>query len=197
MAKRKGFETDGTLSDGTTAGVQTHKGSTVAPAPPGATAALAVKAGPDGPEDAEVVRHVHVQPCLVEIERDAKGAPKWAVKLYGDANDLENMVDRVMDLDARLGARLRSGGTAGAATPVVTAEKVVAAPGAAKALAHKIAVEAGLAKPEPATKDVKATASGKASGGTAGKPSAPKKVQEEAPDELEEPAGDPFDDLEG
>lgn len=45
---------------------------------------------------------VHDSPCSVELSRDAKGQPRWAIKLYGEMDELDSVIDEVLRVDARL-----------------------------------------------------------------------------------------------
>lgn len=48
---------------------------------------------------AEEIRHVAVAPCSVEFSRDAKGAPRWTIKVYGELENMEDVVDRLKEID--------------------------------------------------------------------------------------------------
>lgn len=57
-----------------------------------------------GPANSGEVIHVNDAPCSVELSRDAKGQARWAIKLYGNRDDMDNVVDQVLSLDGRLKA---------------------------------------------------------------------------------------------
>ena len=52
-----------------------------------------------------VVEHVQKAPCSLEFSRDAKGQPRWALKVYGERDEMGDVVDEVLDLDATLRER--------------------------------------------------------------------------------------------
>ena len=43
-----------------------------------------------------------IAPSSLEFSRDAKGQPRWAIKCYGETEDMDAIVDRVLALDMRL-----------------------------------------------------------------------------------------------
>ena len=44
----------------------------------------------------------HAAPCSVEFGRDAKGQAKWALKVYCESDEMEEAVERLLELDDRL-----------------------------------------------------------------------------------------------
>ncbi len=50
----------------------------------------------------EPVVHVQDSPCSLELSRNAKGIAQWAIKLYGERDNMDEVLDRVLALDARL-----------------------------------------------------------------------------------------------
>jgi len=50
----------------------------------------------------EVVEHVQKAPCSIEFSRDAKGQARWGLKLYGELDSMDQVVDEVLRLDTRL-----------------------------------------------------------------------------------------------
>ncbi len=57
----------------------------------------------------EVVKHVSASPCSVEVSRDAKGQARWVIKLYGEAEHMDSVVDEGLRLDDRLRRETRGG----------------------------------------------------------------------------------------
>lgn len=55
--------------------------------------------------DGETVTHVSEAPCSVEFMRDAKGHARWALKLYGNRDEMDTVLDEVLALDKRLRER--------------------------------------------------------------------------------------------
>lgn len=50
----------------------------------------------------EVVEHVTKAPCSLEFSRDAKGQARWSLKVYGERDDMEDVIGEVLDHDKRL-----------------------------------------------------------------------------------------------
>lgn len=63
-------------------------------------------------QDQNVVEHVSKSPCSVDLTRDAKGQLKWSIKLYGEVDDMENVVAKALALDASIRSQeeARNGG---------------------------------------------------------------------------------------
>jgi len=55
----------------------------------------------------EPVTQVMAAPCSLELSRDAKGQPRWSIKLYGEREDMDAVLDQVMELDQKLLTRTR------------------------------------------------------------------------------------------
>ena len=57
----------------------------------------------DATSDAtSTVHQVSDAPCSVDFSRDAKGQPRWAIKVYCEADDLSGAVDKIEAIDKRL-----------------------------------------------------------------------------------------------
>lgn len=52
----------------------------------------------------------HEAPCSIELSRDAKGQPRWAIKVYGERDDMDEVLDEVIGLDSRLQKETRDNG---------------------------------------------------------------------------------------
>ena len=55
----------------------------------------------------EQVEHVSKSPCSIELSRDAKGQARWTIKLYGEADEMDEVLGEVVRLDRDLKDRLR------------------------------------------------------------------------------------------
>jgi len=63
----------------------------------------------DIPNPTDVVKHVSDSPCSIEFSRDAKGQPRWAIKLYGERDDMDDVLNDTLNLDRRLREEMKSG----------------------------------------------------------------------------------------
>lgn len=50
----------------------------------------------------DAVEHVNRAPCSIEFSRDAKGNPRWVIKLYGERDEMGDVIDEIKGLDSRL-----------------------------------------------------------------------------------------------
>lgn len=59
----------------------------------------------------DVVEHVTKAPCSIDFSRDAKGQPRWAIKLYGERDEMKTMVvDEILAIDKKLRERSQASG---------------------------------------------------------------------------------------
>lgn len=58
--------------------------------------------GADSAVPQDVVEHVNKAPCSLEFSRDAKGQARWGLKVYGERDDMEDVISEVLDHDRRL-----------------------------------------------------------------------------------------------
>jgi len=56
------------------------------------------------------VHHVSDAACSLEFSRDAKGQPRWGLKLYGDRDEMNAVLDETLALDERLREETRGNG---------------------------------------------------------------------------------------
>ena len=59
---------------------------------------------PVGAEHPSHVTYAHEAACSVEFTRDAKRVARWAIKAYGDLEDLDDVREAVLAQDAALRA---------------------------------------------------------------------------------------------
>lgn len=48
----------------------------------------------------------------IELSRDAKGAPRWSIKLYGERSEMASVLEEVLALDQTLQERTLENGEA-------------------------------------------------------------------------------------
>ena len=46
--------------------------------------------------------HKNDSPCSIDLSRNAKGQPSWSIKLYGNRDEMDTVLDEVLGLDKRL-----------------------------------------------------------------------------------------------
>lgn len=53
-------------------------------------------------DDVKVTAVVNAAPNSLELTRDAKGNPKWSIKLYGESGSIDDLVKKVLEIDESL-----------------------------------------------------------------------------------------------
>lgn len=55
------------------------------------------------------VEYKSLAPCSIDLSRDAKGQAKWAIKLYGERDEMWTLIAEVLELDRQLREKTRPG----------------------------------------------------------------------------------------
>lgn len=53
------------------------------------------------------VVHITKAPCSLDFSRDAKGQPKWGIKIYAERNEMAKVVAEVLEIDCLLAEKTK------------------------------------------------------------------------------------------